>query len=137
MSASEGLYENALVDKVFKYFEHKGKKLCLVVMDENSKEMDKRSTINSKIVGKFLMKESGEHDTLEEGWFTGNKAKFPRVPGRVREVLADTNRLNRYATPFLSSSPHLLLRPSSSPQQLLHISSSAPPHLLLLGTLLG
>ena len=128
MSAKEDLYENALVNKVFKYFEHKGKKLCLVVMDADTKEMDKRSTIDSRIVGKFMMEEAGEKDTMEEGWFTGNIEKFPKVPGRVREVLTDTNRLNRYTFPLLLS---------SSPPQVLLISSLVSPHFLLLGTLLA
>lgn len=130
MSAGEELHQNSIVERLFKYFDHKGKEVCLVVRDKLTNEMALRSTMNARVAGKYILGEEGERDTMEDGWFTGRRDKFPMVPGKVRDVMADTSRLNRYAHSFP------LLQPSSPPHLLLSLSSS-PPHLLLLGTQLA
>ena len=116
MSASEELHQNAIVDRVFNYFDHKGKDVCLVVRDRLTEEMAKRSTMSARVAGKYMLGEEGQLETMEDGWFTGRKDKFPMVPGKVRDVMADSSRLNRCTASLLifpSFPPHFLLISSS------------------------
>ena len=97
MSTEEDLHKNSFVEKVFAYFEFKGKEACLVVRDKASKEMQSKSSMKKVIAGKFLLQECGEQEVIDNGWFKGNKDNFPLIPGSIRDVMADAARLNRYA----------------------------------------
>ena len=38
---------------------------------------------------------------MGDGWFRGNKANFPLIPGKCKDVFADAVRVNRYGTKVL------------------------------------
>ena len=98
MVGGEDLSSNTFVKKVFDYYHYKEKEVCIVIKDKASNSMEVKTDIPMNVVGEFLMKKLGVQLEMRDGWFKGNKANFPLIPGMAKDVLADAVRVHRYGT---------------------------------------
>ena len=98
MLGGEDIQTNSYVKRVFDYYHYKDKEVCIVVKDKKTAKMEVKSDMPLNKVGEFLIQEAGGQVEIGDSWFKGNKANFPLMPGKTKEVFADAVRVHRYGT---------------------------------------